>query len=149
MADPTPLYGALQPNKERFLKCLEMSGSITEACRWAKVSRQAHYYWMETDPGYEKRVQQALRRSATVLADEAIRRGKSGVRRPVFYKGKICGYVTEFSDQLLIRMMEAREPETFSQRIKQEHTGRDGRPLLDLESVRAYIQQAPEDGEKR
>src|SRR6266704_3525078 len=90
----------------RFLRCLEICGSVTVACRWAKLSRQSHYEWLESDPTYEPKVKAALRRSATVLADEAVRRGYQGIRRAKWHKGKICGYETEYSDQLLIRMME-------------------------------------------
>jgi hypothetical protein len=122
-------YSSLQetPNQTRFLRCLEMcGGSITVASRWAKVSRQAHYKWLDVDPAYKPKFEAAIRRGVTVLADEAIRRGREGVRKPVFYKGKIVGYVQEYSDTLLLRMMEAREAETYSQRVKQDHTGNVG-----------------------
>ncbi len=123
---PSSVYNTLQmsPNQDRFLRCLEQcGGSITTACRWAKISRQAHYNWIEHDPTYRPRFERAVKRGVSVLADEAIRRGHQGVRRPIFYKGKICGYVNEYSDGLLLRMMEAREPELYSQRTKQDLTG--------------------------
>jgi hypothetical protein len=138
---PTFSYDSLQrsPNQTRFLKCLAVCGSITVACRWAKLSRQAHYRWLDEDPTYEPRVKEALKRSATVLADEAVRRGYQGIRKAVRYKGKVVGHDIEYSDQLLIRMMEAREPETFAPRLKQEHTGKDGSPLFDQAALRDWI----------
>jgi hypothetical protein len=118
---------------------LELCGSVTQACRWAKLARQSHYEWLESDPTYEPKVKAALKRSATVLADEAVRRGYQGIRKAVRYKGKVVGHDIEYSDQLLIRMMEAREPETFAPRLKQEHTGKDGSPLFDQAALRDWI----------
>jgi hypothetical protein len=57
-----------------------------------------------------------------MLEDEAVRRAKDGVRRPLVYKGKqvyIQGepiYQIEYSDQLLIRLLEAYNPEKFKRR---------------------------------
>jgi hypothetical protein len=116
------------------------------ACRWAKLSREAHYNWLDRDPTYEPRYKDALKRSASVLADEAVRRGYQGIRRAKWHKGKICGYEQEYSDQLLIRMMEAREPETFAPRVKQEHTGKDGSPLFDAAALRDWIKSTDSDG---
>ncbi len=140
------MYAALRSKQSRFLACVAVCGSITLACRWAKLTRQAHYNWLDSEPDYKPKFEAALRRSASVLADEAIRRGHDGVRKPVYYRGKVVGYETVYSDGLLLRMLEARDPQ-YSSRQKLEHTGKDGAPLHTLEDLRAYMKQAPEDGE--
>ena len=46
------------------------------------------------------------------MEDEAVRRAVEGVPRPVFYQGQIVGAVQEYSDELLIRMLKARNCST-------------------------------------
>lgn len=135
------------PKQLRFLRCIEQCGSVTLASRWAKVARSVHYQWLENDPTYPARYKAAFRRSASVLADEAVRRGREGFRRAVWHKGKIVGYETVYSDQCLLRMLEAVDPDTYAPRLKQQHTGADDAPLFGVADVRAYMRQAPEDGE--
>jgi hypothetical protein len=148
--DHRTVYDGTQPitPQARFLACVAVSGSITQACRWAKITRGAHYNWLDRDPAYKPRFDQAMKRAASVLADEAVRRAHEGVRRAVYYKGKVVGYETVYSDGLLIRMLEALEPKTYAPRLKQEHTGKDGEQLFSLEAVREYMKQAPEAGEE-
>lgn len=126
-------------HQRRFLECFAACGSIVQASRWAKLSRQAHYNWLREDPTYRKRFEAAEERAARALEDEAVRRAKDGVRKPVFHKGKIVGYVTEYSDALMAKLLAANNPQKFSERIKQEHTGKDGKPLFDLDILREYI----------
>ena len=42
-----------------------------------------------------------------------------GLRKPVWYKGKIVGYETEYSDTLLLAMLKANNPDKFRDRIEQ------------------------------
>lgn len=148
MADnpPKTVYPNLRdsPNQRRFLACLAICGSLTTAARWAKISRQAHYNWLRDDPEYSPKYEDALRKSADTLADEAVRRGREGIRKPIWYKGKVCGYETEYSDQLLLRMLEARRPDLFSTRVKNEHSGPDGVPLEPIRVIVEYEDHPPE-----
>lgn len=81
------------------------------------------------------------------LEDEAVRRANEGIRKAVRYKGKIVGYDTEFSDSLLIFMLKGGKPEKYKDRASFEHTGKDGRPLFDVATIREYMRTAPETGE--
>jgi hypothetical protein len=53
------------------------------------------------------------------MEDEAVRRAVEGVDRPIYYRGAVCGYVTEYSDDLLIRMLKARRKDKYSDRQEQ------------------------------
>jgi hypothetical protein len=68
---------------------------------------------------------EARERATQTLQDEAVRRAVEGVRRPVLYRGKqvyIQGkplFEIEYSDQLLIRLLEAFNPEKYGRRVEQ------------------------------
>jgi hypothetical protein len=49
-----------------------------------------------------------------------------GLRKPVWYKGKIVGYETEYSDTLLLAVLKANNPDKFRDRLEQTN-------LLDLD----------------
>ena len=45
------------------------------------------------------------------LEREATRRASKGTLKPVFYQGKVCGEIREYSDTLLIFLLKARRPD--------------------------------------
>ena len=55
--------------------------------------------------------------------EEAHRRATEGVDKAIYHQGKICGYVREYSDQLLIMLIKADEPERFTDRKTVTHQG--------------------------
>ena len=105
----------LHPKQRRFLAAFEACSSILKAARWAKVHRSNHYQWLE-GPAYAAAFQQAERRASRTLEDEAVRRAAEGLRKPVWYKGKIVGYETEYSDTLLVTLLKANNPDKFRDR---------------------------------
>ena len=112
-------------HQKRFLECFEVSCSIQKAARWANIHRQTHYDWLRKDATYPARFAEARERATQTLEDEAVRRAVEGVRRPVLYRGKqvyIQGeplFEIEYSDQLLIRLLEAYNPEKYGRRVEQ------------------------------
>jgi hypothetical protein len=108
--------------QNRFLECLAHSGKLVEAARWAKVARTWHYIWMERDPSYPPRVKLAMKRYFRLLEDEARLRATEGVRKPILYQGHqvhingIPQWEYTKSDMLLIRLLEAGEPDTYKAR---------------------------------
>ena len=48
--------------------------------------------------------------------------------KPVFYQGKPCGAVQEYSDSLLMFMLKAHDPK-YREKQTHEHTGADGGPI--------------------
>ena len=65
------------------------------------------------------RFRQAEMQAARTLEDEAVRRAHEGLRKPVWYKGKIVGYETEYSDTLLLAVLKANNPDKFRDRLEQ------------------------------
>jgi hypothetical protein len=80
---------------------------------------------MRKDATYPARFAEARERATQTLEDEAVRRAVEGVRRPVLYRGKqvyIQGkplFDIEYSDQLLIRLLEAFYPEKYGRHVEQ------------------------------
>ena len=111
-------------HQARFLECFVASGGrVLTACRWCKLSRQAHYNWLNQDPTYPPRFENAKQRAAQTLEDEAIRRAHDGTRKPVFHKGKIVGYVQEYSDSLMQTLLKASNRAKFGDRTQVELGG--------------------------
>jgi len=110
-------------HQSRFLAAFGACASVLQAARWAKINRQCHYNWLKEDPTYAERFRQATDRAAQSLEDEATRRAHEGIRKAVRYKGKIVGYETEFSDQLLIERLRAVKPEKYRPPQRVEHGG--------------------------
>ena len=112
---PAPaLDSSLQ--QHRFLECFAACGSVLKAARSAKLNRQSHYWWLKEDQTYRERFEAAGERAARALEDEAVRRAVEGIRRPVWYKGRVVGYETEYSDSLLMFLLKANAPDKFKDR---------------------------------
>ena len=106
-------------HQKLFLESFERSCSVQKAAKWAGIHRQTHYDWLREDPSYPARFAQARERAAQSLEDEAVSRAMEGVQRPVFHRGQqvlVEGepvYKIVYSDGLLIRLLEAHNPERF------------------------------------
>ncbi len=95
---------------------------------------------MELDASYAAFFPQFEKRAARSLEDEAVRRAREGITRPVRYKGKIVGYETEYSDQLLIALLKAWLPEKYRERVDNRLSGPNGEPLMSEEQVRRLLE---------
>lgn len=77
---PEPPDGDLAPlgrdaiRKGRLLAEYASLGVLTQACEAIGITRRTHYYWMESDPSYVLRFQDAQEAAADVLEAEARRR---------------------------------------------------------------------------
>lgn len=132
-------------HQARFLAAFGACASILQAARWAKINRQCHYNWLKEDPTYRARFEDATRRAARSLEDEAVRRAYEGLRKAVRYKGKVVGYETEYSDSLLLAILKANAPDKFVERNATTISAPDGGPVaLRLEDVRAFMQSTPD-----
>jgi len=112
--------------KDKFLKALAQGASVTKAAQRAGFARQYAYELRDEDEEFAEAWDVAVEAGTDALEDEAVRRGKEGVRKPVYQGGKLAGYVREYSDTLLIFMLKGRRPETFKERVEQTHRGNIG-----------------------
>lgn len=116
------------PNRaQAFLAAYALTGSITIAAAAAKIQRGLHYRRLRTDEAYREAFDQADELAKGVLVDEAVRRAVHGTRKGVYYKGRRVNWELEYSDGVLIRLLEARLPHQF--RRTHELTGPGGGPV--------------------
>lgn len=99
--------------RQRFLDALAEGASVTAACQCLKIGRHTVYDWRASDAAFAKAWDAAIDIGTDALEDESVRRGKDGVKRPVYQGGKLAGYVQEYLDTLLMVTLKARPPEKF------------------------------------
>jgi hypothetical protein len=139
-------------HQKQFLEAFAVSCSVQKAARWAGVHRQCHYDWLKQDSTYPSRFAEARQRAADMLEDEAVRRAREGVCRPVLYRGKqvyVDGHPLfdyEYSDQLLIRLLEANAPDKWKPRTENKNINEWDLSKLSTDQLEAlahqWIQQA-------
>jgi hypothetical protein len=111
-------YGlkATPENKEIVLAMLANGATYAAAAAAIGAHRRTIIKWPDRDEEFAQRWRSAVEEGADRLEDEAIRRARDGVERPVFYQGKIVGYTREYSDQLLIMLLRAKRPQIYRRR---------------------------------
>lgn len=110
------------PKKERrwekaFLAELANRGVVLHACKAAKITRSKAYDYRQQNPEFAEAWDNAINLAADLLEAEAIRRGRDGVKKPVYQGGERVGYIQEYSDTLLIFMLKAVRPEKYRERF--------------------------------
>ncbi len=121
-----------------FLEAYARDGTILRAAEAAKVSRQTHYNWMESDEDYVAAFYVAEEQATDVLEQEARRRAVDGDEEPVgFYMGEPGAFVTKRSDSLLKFLLEGRRAGVFKHR--HELTGEGGGPIVFTEIKRVIV----------
>lgn len=108
--------------RARFLEALAATCNVSKACRLSRVARNSVYDWRDHDPVFAAQWAEALDRGGEVLEDEAVRRAKDGLRKPVYQGGKLVGHVREYSDTLLIFLLKGAKPNKYGERV--EHRGK-------------------------
>jgi len=111
-------YGlkATPENKEIVLAMLANGATYAAAAAAIGAHRRTIMKWPENDEEFAERWRDAVEEGIDKLEDEAIRRARDGVKRPVFYMGNIVGYVQEYSDSLLKFLLEAKRPAFYRAR---------------------------------
>lgn len=127
----------------RFLEVLAETGHVARSCKAVGLNRITAYARRAADEEFRKAWEEAHAIGLSVLEDEAKRRAFEGVEEPVFYQGDICGYKTQYSDNLLMFLLQGNNSKY---KRKQEITGANGGPLavlaqLDDEGLDEVIKQ--------
>lgn len=111
-----------------FLGHLSKSGNVTTSAIAAGVNREVVYTRRNNHPEFVEAWDNALEHATDLLVKEARRRAEEGCLEPVFQGGKRVGYITRYSDKLMIELLRAHRPKEFRyQRF--EITGAGGVPL--------------------
>lgn len=115
------VYVKFSPAKQReYLELLAQHGLKTHACRLLNVSREMVRYERKHNPAFAELEDEALNFFNEGLEEEAIRRARDGVDKPVFYKGVECGSIREFSDRLMEVLLTGRIPDKYGKQLKGE-----------------------------
>jgi hypothetical protein len=127
--------------RREFLAALSEGSFIGKACEVIGVTRQAVWKLQKADPEFARQVEVSRSVGASVIEDEAMRRGLHGVERPVFQAGKLVGHVREYSDTLLLALLRAHLPDKYTERQKTELTGAGGGPVRVEDMLPLEVQQ--------
>jgi hypothetical protein len=112
-----------------FLQALAQTCNITRACEISGMGCASVYEWRNDDRDFAMDWKNALEVGADTLEDEAVRRAKDGVEKPVYQGGKLVGHIQEYSDTLLIFLLKGARPEKYRDRIQQELSGPSGQTI--------------------
>ena len=94
-----------------FLDVLAKTGVVAEAARAVGYTDTATLQqYRRNDEEFAEAWDYALEAAANILEEEADRRAKDGVLEPVFYKGGVAGYKTNYSDTLLMFRLRGLKP---------------------------------------
>jgi hypothetical protein len=119
---PKKYANRIVTKKSAFLAAYASVGNILRATKLARCNRAQYYMWMQ-DPEFAAKFREAGEQATEALEQEARRRAAEGTQKPVFYKGKVCGTVREYSDVLLIFLLKSLRPEVYRENIRQEYAG--------------------------
>lgn len=125
--------------KSTLLMAYIKTGSLTRACQHCAITQNAHRRWLQQDPQYAEAWADARDALADSLEEEAIRRARDGVTRPVFQGGLQVGQTTEYSDALLMFLLKGMRPEKYRERVA----------VINETSVEAEIIRLEEELKKR
>ena len=106
-----------------FIEALRRTGNVTLAARYAGRSRNQAYYVRRRSEDFAAQWDDALEEGTDLLDAEARRRAVTGIDKPVYYKGKVVGSITKYSDRLLMFLLRAHRPQVFRDGGKVKHTG--------------------------
>jgi hypothetical protein len=111
-------YGlkATPENKEIVLAMLANGATYGAAAAAIGAHRRTIIKWPDRDEEFAQRWHNVVEEGADRLEQEAIRRARDGVERPVFFQGRIVGYTREYSDLLLIKLLQAKRPGVYRTR---------------------------------
>lgn len=130
-----PWHNRAEEAKRKFLERYRVTGNIRASCLHAGRTRSSYYEWMRCDPTFAKMAGEAYQDHLDTMEDEVCRRAYDGVPKPVVQRGRIAVdesgnplYLREYSDNLLIRYMEAHHP-AYKRRTALEVSGPDGEPI--------------------
>jgi len=127
--------------KPIFLRELGASGNVSRAAKEAKVARKTAYVARLKDSQFEVDWDDALETACDALEEEARRRAVEGTKKPIYYSGRVVGYIREYSDTLLIFLLKAHRPEKYRENSRNEIWNIDVRDWTDaqLEAYRAGV----------
>src|SRR6218665_295723 len=99
--------------QEAFLDAYRIYGIVRIAAPKAGVSRELHYNAMRVSETYRQAFARIQQEHALGLEEQARAIAVDGIPEPVYYGRKLVAFKRKHSDSLLIRLLEANDPEKF------------------------------------
>lgn len=110
-------------HRAAVMAALGSGASYTIAAERAGIARSALFKWRKDDPNFDQDCLDAEEEGTDRLEDEAMRRARHGVLKPILYKGEQVAEIREYSDTLMVTMLKARRPDRFKDRQQIQHEG--------------------------
>lgn len=122
MTDTTTPFS--KKRKLLFLRLLGETGRVTKASAAVGYADTSYVYGLRRrDPEFRKAWDAAMEQAGHLFEDEAVRRGKEGVEKDVYYKGEVVGQEIVYSDGLLGKLLDGAMPEKYAPKKTVEHRG--------------------------
>ncbi len=112
--------------KELVVTMLGHLPNISAVARLVGLSPITVYREKKKDPEFAANVDEVMEVGYDGLEEEAIRRAKDGILKPVFFQGEECGTIREYSDSLLKELLRAYRPKKFNPGTKVDLNTREG-----------------------
>lgn len=143
-------------HQDAFLAIFRVTGNITKSARACDFRRNCIFDWSKFDETWDNRFLEAREEAADALEEAARVRAVDGIKEAVYTsQGRLCGYVTKYSDQLLRILLKANRPGKFGEhvQVQNNHTF-DLKPMLDqvmkeLNGNGNFLEYAREQAEAR
>lgn len=133
-----------KPWHDAFFKKLCETANVAAACRAARISKQTAYDDRKTYPLFAEAWDEAIEIAVELLELEARRRAEKGFLDPVYQGGVRVGTIRKYSDALLMFLLKAHRPLTYSDR--KQFTGPNGGPIAFTGALATYELGAEEAG---
>ena len=112
---------------EHFLLLLRETGLWADSAAKVGTTKRQVLKFYDESPEFAHAVDDALELSSDALEKEARRRAVEGYTKGIYYQGAEVGQEQVYSDALLVKFLEAKNPKEFGR--KQEITGKGGQPF--------------------
>ena len=102
--------------EKAFLLYLSATGNVSEAALRAGIERKTAYRLRDNAEDFAEAWDGALEVACDALELEARRRAFIGTEKAVYYQGRECGRIREYSDTLMVTLLKAHRPGKFRER---------------------------------
>jgi len=120
-----------------FLKIFSKCNSVVQAARAVEISPTTIYRHLKEDPAFAKKFEAAQDLVLDGLETEAYRRGVTGVKKAVYFQGRLVGYEMVYSDRMLEMLLRGRS-DKYSNKTSVDVSG-SVEHKVDIEDIRGKI----------
>ena len=120
-----------------FLKMFSKCNSIVQACKAADISSTTVYKELKKQGGFALQFEAANDLVLDNLEAEAYRRGVTGVKKAIYFQGRLVGHELVYSDKMLEMLLRGRS-DKYSNKTSVEVSGKVDHNI-DVTDIRSKI----------